>query len=72
MLDRVGREELHRDRDVAEGEVEVDQADLAAPPSVRASARLTDIVVLPTPPLGDQIVITLPGWLTPPGPRRAE
>ncbi len=29
LLDGVRREELHRDRDVAEGQVEVDQADLA-------------------------------------------
>ena len=29
LLDRVGREQLHGDRDVAEGEVEVDQAHLA-------------------------------------------
>ena len=32
MLDGVAREELQRDRDVAEGEVEVDQAHLAGAP----------------------------------------
>ena len=31
-----------------------------------------DTVGSNTPPLGDQTVITFPGWFTPPGPRSAE
>src|SRR5690606_17127294 len=33
---------------------------LLAPPRMRAMPRLTDMVVLPTPPLGEKIVMTLP------------
>ena len=59
--DRAGREELEGDRDVAEGQVEVDDADLlVARCSVSASARLTASVVLPTPPLGEKTVTWRP------------
>ena len=44
---------------------------LRAPLSVSARARLTALVVLPTPPLGEKTVTTRPTWVAPPGPRRA-
>ena len=49
-----------RDGDVTEGEVEVDHADLDAGLRASATPRLTAIVVLPTPPLGEKTVNTWP------------
>ncbi len=42
-----------------------------APFSVSASARLTEIVVLPTPPLGEKTAMTLLMCIAPAGPRSA-
>ena len=42
-----------------------------APPSASARARLTAMVVLPTPPLGEKTVTTRPSWWAPLGPRSA-
>ena len=44
---------------------------LRAPLSASARARLTAIVVLPTPPLGEKTVTIRPLWMAPPGPRSA-
>ncbi|CAM3525471.1 hypothetical protein NODU109028_20885 [Nocardioides dubius] len=38
---------------------------LRAPPSARARARFTEVVVLPTPPLGEKTVTTLPSLVEP-------
>ena len=64
--------ELQRDRDVAEGEVEVDEADLRLPPSASAAARLVETVVLPQPPLAENTVTTRPSGAGSPRPDAAE
>ena len=71
MLDGVAREQLQRDRDVAEGEVEVDQADLAGALVGQREREVDRHRRLADPTLGGEDGHDPAVRIAPPGPRSA-